>query len=389
MALSQYTRNNLLDIIRDSTSEPNIGSQVVVQDRVNRAARMLYVDMDLRSAKRKAVITPNIFDDIYEYALPSDFKAFIDVKPQASFTRSLNSRVRLVTPEEFDRRKSSKNLMVSLADDDMARLMLVNIDVNDTIYSISSFDSLTADGSNWAAFGDAENVTIDTDNKVQGGGSIKFDLVGAGTTAGVYNAGITAISVGTDVFNTGIAFLRGVYINDTTNLTNFILRIGSSSSNYYQVTVTTDHSGNTLVNGYNSLRFPFSSKSTTGTPDNSSITYVALYMTKSSGKSDDSYRFDDLSLHLGEIYEVFYYSKYPWQRDNQTYAENSAGGTDYINADTEEIDLIAAKCRMEFARARRDREEFADAKAEYLELKEAYEYKYPTERLYLEGTYGH
>ena len=65
MALSQYTRNSLLAAVRDSYAEPSLNSQIVLEDALNKAARAVYLDVDIKSSKRVAIITPNIFDDIY------------------------------------------------------------------------------------------------------------------------------------------------------------------------------------------------------------------------------------------------------------------------------------------------------------------------------------
>lgn len=364
MALGVYTRNNLRDAIADPTIFLNLGSQVVIQNILNRTARMITMETDLKSQKRIAVITPNIFDDIFRYTAPSDLKeyALIDVRPQAYDTRNLNSRVRLVTPEVFDRKKNDRNLLVSVEDDDLVRVFLINIDVKDTRQEISTFDLLDDGAStNWAILGDATNIVLDQNNKVKGSASLRFDLVGSGTTAGIQNSNLDSFSLGTDVFLGGAAF-AWIYVNSTANLTNFIFRIGSSSSNYYQITETTDAAGNSFINGWNLVRFDFADQTETGTVNRGLITFSAIYMTKTSGKADDGYRIDDLQLHSGEIYEVVYYSKFPWQSDAQTYLENSTSGTDYINADTDEFELYVLKGKMELFRELRDWDQYRLAK---------------------------
>ena len=160
MALGTYSRNDLLDAVRDTTADSGATNQVTIQDTINRAVRQVWLDVDFRSAKRLSVITPGIFDDIHQYTAPSDLKddAIIDIRKQASPLRTNKERLRLVTPEEFDRKKNNAVNHVAVLDDEMTRTLLLDIDPISTKVAISSFDSLTGDGSNWAAFGDANNV---------------------------------------------------------------------------------------------------------------------------------------------------------------------------------------------------------------------------------------
>ena len=392
MPSSSYTRTALLSSVFDDTIQANLANQVDVQDAVNRAVRKVYLDVDLRSAKRVAVISPNVFDDEYRYAAPSDLKdyAIIDVKPQAYPTRDSRSRVMLVTPEEFDRKKNSKNRLVSVADDDLGRTLLLDIDVEDTIRTISRFDSLTSDGSDWAAFGNAETIELNQTNKIQGSASIEFDLTSGGTTAGIYNSDFTDVNVGTDIFNNRYPMVA-IYINEMETDLSVQLRLGNDASNYHQtLTAGTDVAGGTLVAGWNFVRWNWASKTTVGTVNPTTIDYAVLFINKTSGKADDGYRFDNLQCHSGEIFELEFYSKFPWQRDTGgTYAENSAGGTDYINADTEEIDLIGDSVGMEISRRLRDWEQFGMFEKSYTEKMRIYKLTHPTQRLTFESPSGY
>lgn len=391
MAAPTYSRNNLISAAFDDTIQANLANQVDLQDAANKAIRELYLDVDLKSAKRLSVITPNIFDDVYIYTAPTDLKdyAIIDIRPQAYDSRTLNSRVMLVTPEVFDRKKNDRNLLVSVLDDENTRKLLVNIDVSDTQHDIATMDTLDSGSStNWVLFGDATNVVLDADNKVQGSGSIKFDLVGSGTTAGISNSNIDSFALNAAIRDAGAAF-AWIYVNSITDLTNFIMRIGSSASNYYQMTETTDQAGNSFVVGWNLVRFDFVDKTETGTVDDDAITYVAVYMTKDSAKADDGYRIDDIQLHSGEIYEILYYSKFPWQNTSLTYLENSTSGTDWINVDTDEIGLASAKVQMEVYRRLRDWEMYNVAKSEYNEQLAKYKLIHPSERAKLEQPGGY
>jgi hypothetical protein len=192
-------------------------------------------------------------------------------------------------------------------------------------------------------FGDGTNVVVDSDDYVKGSACIKWDISAAGgTTAGIQNPALSIFDV-TNFKSTGSA-LVWVEITSITNLTNFILRIGSDSSNYYSITVTTNSEGNSFENGWNLLRFDFANKSTTGTPVDTACKYAVLYMTKAGAKiSEGGYRFDNLILKRGDHYYVIYYSKYGWQSAAGAYLENSTADTDFLNVDTEEYGLIVEK----------------------------------------------
>jgi hypothetical protein len=240
-------------------------------------------------------------------------------------------------------------------------------------------DSLTDNGT-WSAYNDAANVVLDNDNFVEGSGSIKFDLTGSATTAGIQNTTLDTLDI-SDFTNNGSVFVW-VYINSTTNLTNFILNIGNDlTTNYYSQTVTATNEGVAFQNGWNLLRFSFASMTENGTVTDTAVDSIRLYMTKSSGKSDDGYRVDDIQLHTGQIYDVVYYSKYPWQSSVGTYIENSTTSTDYINADTDEFDLFVAKGKVEMFRELKEYDQMKLAQEEYKALKTTYETRNRSERI--------
>lgn len=381
MALSAYQYSDLLNQIIDQNRRSNITNVITARNYINRAARLVATEVDLRSMKRKAVLGTDLFDDVYSYPAPSDLKsdAIIDFAPQVN--RSSDFRLELVSEQEFDQKKTIKRNVIAVATDDLAKRILFSGDVDDTILKPASLDTLTTDGGTWVLFGDAESVAADADNYVVGGGSVKFDISSAGgTTAGLQNASLTQFDI-TDYTNAGHVFVW-VYINSTTNLTNWILRIGNDSSNYYTQTVTTDHASLAFVNGWNLLRFDFASMTQTGTVAPTTCDYIAIYMTKTAGKTDDGYRVDDVSLHTGEIHDVLYYSRYPWQTSAQAYIENSTADTDYLNAEMDEFEGFVFKGKEELFRELRRFDLVKDAREQYENWKREYKMRNPTERVH-------
>jgi len=375
-----YTYLDFLAGVADAKRRTNLDNTITARNYLNRAARLVVSEVDLRSAKRNSALASNLFDDIYSYASPSDLKgdAVIDLIPQVN--RATDFRLELVSEQEFDMKKTIKSNLIAIATDELVKRLMFSGDVDDTVLNPATLDGLTQDGGTWILFGDATAVAADTTNYVKGGGSIKFDLVGVGTTAGISNIGLTTFDI-TDYINNGSVFVW-VYINSTTNLTNFIIRIGNDiTANYYTQTKTTTHEGTAFVNGWNLLRFDFASMSQTGTVASTTCDSIAIYMTKTSGKSDDGYRFDDISFHIGQIHNVLYYSRYPWQSSAGTFIENSTADTDLLNAETEEFELFVFRGKMELYRELRRFDLVEDARKEYEKLKADYKMKNPTEKV--------
>lgn len=379
MALSNYQYSDLLNQVIDSNRRSNITNVITARNFINRAARLVVSEIDLRSTKRNAVLGTDLFDDIYSYPAPSDLKgdAIIDFIPQVN--RRTDFRLELVSEQEFDMKKTIKSNIIALATDDLVKKIMFSGDVEDTSLVAATLDSLTSEGT-WTTYGDATNAVADTDNYVVGGGSIKFDLTGSGTTAGIQNTTITALDI-SDYKNNGHIFVW-VYINSITNLTNFICDIGNDlTTNYYTQTITANNEGVAFYNGWNLLRFDFASMTQNGTVGATTVDSIRIYMTKTSGKSDDGYRFDHIVLHTGEIHNILYYSKFAWQTSAGVFLENSTADTDYINAETDEFELFSYRGKMELYRELRRFDLVEDARKEYEKLKAEYKKRNLSERV--------
>jgi len=360
---------------------------------INRAVRDVLADADIRSCIRRAALSPNLFDEIYQYAAPTDLKGdkIIDVKPQVN--RYRNDYWRKTTVEEFDRYKQdlrtdeigdplrtnqnrwNGECLMAVQDSDIVKKILLSRPIDDQSVGL---DTLSSVGS-WVAFGDGENLTSDSSNYVKGSASVNWDISSAGgTTAGIQNSAISSTDISA-YLSEGSIFVWA-YLSSKTNVTNFIVRLGSSSGAYNSITITTNNEGTAFVDGWNLLRFDLINKSVTGSPTNTAITYVALYMTKAAGKvSETDYRFNWLVLKKGEHFDLVYYSKYGWQNVAGTYIENSTIDTDYVNADTDEIRLIenAARALGEL-HIRSSAATIKDARDSYQVSLDKYKMQYPS-----------
>lgn len=385
----QYTRSNLITRI-NAGIQGKIGVLISSTDMVNEAIRNITSKVDLVSTRRRSVLTPDLYNGVHIYSAPTDLKGFsiIDIPTQAREQRA-DGEWQLVPSEYFERMSSKQDTILTVDDYNGQRVLKLNSVVDSDTHVFSTLDSLTAGGGTWSAYGDTESLAADTDDYIKGNGSLKFDISSAGgTTAGIQNAGLNSFDM-TDYFGGTSAFFVWKKIASTTNLTNFIIEFGTDTSNYYKKTITTQSDGTAFVNGWNLLRFDVESLTTTGTPTDTDIKSIRLYMTKDTAKvSESDYKFDNLALKRGITSYLKYYSKYGWQNSSGTYIENSTDDSDLLLADTDEFNLFVQEGRVIAGDevGLTDAEISRKEKARDIAIKE-YEMKHPSEAKFMSYDY--
>jgi hypothetical protein len=376
-----YTRSQLISDINVGI-RGKIGMIANQVDFINRVVREFRNEVPIRSGKRKNQLTPDLFNGVYQYACPSDLHdaRIIDIPAQA--TRADGS-FGLVPVEQFNVRPQPGDIAIDNYNG--VKTLLIksqSISPSVTVNNTSAIDS-------WVSFGDGENVIVDNDDFILGNGSISFDISGAGgTTAGIQNDNIDTLDISAFLGGTGAAF-TWAKINSPTNITNYVLRIGTDSSNYYTKTITTRSDGNAFERGWNLLRFDLTGLVETGSVDDENINYVALYMTKTSGKiSETQYKFNTLIIKKGIIHNVLYYSKFGWQTSTGAYIQNSTDALDVVVADDTEYDLIVKKgIAMAMPLTNFDMAERSEAMTDYKEAKDMYMFNNPEESMIMVSTY--
>lgn len=380
-----YTRSELLSDI-NAGLRGKIGMISSQEDFVNRVVREVKNAIALRSARRKATLSPDLFPGITQYACPSDLQdnRIIDIPAQV---KRYDGSFGLVPVEQFN--VSPRTGDIAIDDYNGTRVLLVNSEVTTASSIISPLESTTSGGGTWVLVGDAENVRDNDDDYVKGNGSVFFDIgAGGTTTAGIENIGLNTVDL-TDFLGGHSSVFVWVRINSTTNLTNFVLKLGTDNANYYSKTITARHDGNAFQSGWNLLRFPLTSLTETGTVTDTTINYASLSMTKTAGKiSETDYAFNYLAVMKGVIHDILYYSKYGWQNSGGTYLENSSAASDVVVADTTEYELFVKHgvCRgLRLTNAAR--EDIDDADREFEDAVSVYNAQNPDESQLMVSTY--
>ena len=300
---------------------------------INRAAGKILLDLDIAETKRTATIANTIYDNVYDFQLPSDLKGsrIINIYPQTGWVNSVSK----VYSANFEKNKTTNTFTVKF-----------NSGVKTLRYSTTglksgtTIDTLETVGG-WAATSDCENLESDSNNYVAGSASLKFDLSGSSTSGYLETSTLPAVDL-SSTEQEGAIFLW-VYLPDASVMTNFTLRFGSASGAYWSKTETTQTDGTVFIDGWNLLRFPWSSATKTGSPDVSAITYLRLIMTYD-GTATNELRIDNMVYRYGELYNIEYYSKFLFRTSAGIWQETVSDDSNIVNMDTDSYNIILDKC---------------------------------------------
>ncbi len=198
---------------------------------------------------------------------------------------------------------ASTDNLYSLERRDSNLYLVVNLDSKYRAMQVDSFDSLTANGGTWQADGtnsDAENVAIDTADGSNGTtGCLSFDVDVSNSVnnrATIYNDDLTSEDL-TDLKDLA-SWVIDMSFPIVTYLSSVTFYWGSSASNYYSVTQTTNYDGSAFTADFlNTLKFPWLAATVTGTPDDTAINYIRIDINYTGSQADaTSYKLDNLRL---------------------------------------------------------------------------------------------
>ena len=176
----------------------------------------------------------------------------------------------------------------------------------------------------------------------------------------------------------GTAFASAKLTTADTSIKQVSIRLGSDSSNYYQVNDSTQSDCSAFETGWNQLSWDLKNKTTTGSPVDTAINYAALFWsrdtTDSSGLhlNDTDWHFDHLHLKRGKFYDISYYSRFVWQDTALDLVENSTHDSHALLVQNDEFELIMAKAAELASGYLRDQQDRAYYASEYQRLKESY-----------------
>jgi hypothetical protein len=346
-----------------------------------RAASSVVDDIDPEETRRTVPLATSVFPDIYDYSCPADLKGsrIIDLRPRKP--RHATDGAYLRYSQDFDRQKSSMpgSVMAEVRNNNGVKSLRLAVPSTDSVL-IDGFDS----DAGWTGTGGATSLVTDSNDFVEGTGSLRFSANGSS---------VVSKSISPSIDLTAHRWSGGVFcqvkLPTSFTLASVAVRIGSDSSNYFTASVSSAFDGTVFKGGWQQLGWLWESMASVGSPDISKIGYAALIFTFT-GSAVPVYA-DWLFSAAGVSLELEYYSRFLFV-DGSTgaFKERPTANTDLLNLEGSSYMLYFAKL-MQFAVQQQQGENMAADlkvwKEEYEDRFEDYAGKNPSQAIKAQQTF--
>lgn len=357
-----------------------------IEAMMERSASSFLLKCHTLESMRLAPLANFIYDDIFNYALPSDFGSLIDLFPQdnrQTWDRSLRDNA-----GKFDAEKAIKTKVISIEGLEGTKIIRINWRSRSG-KTLNTMDSLTSNGA-WAAVATAANVALDTIYKYSGSGSIKFDLVATGD--GIQNTTMNQVDM-TEEDEVADVFIPFFVKNsaDLAKITNAIATWGNDLTTKFWTGVaqTAQYDGRAFQVGWNVIKVPWSTASETGTVTPSTIDSFKLVLTTTGDITD--LRVDNIIFTIGRAFDIKYYSKFLFKNSAGTYISRTTSDDDIVLVDNDTLPLFLMECLEDMAHQMEGSTATFDASFAENKLKmlfPAYKGIYPSQVKKVAGQYG-
>lgn len=274
--MAQYkTVSNLRDSVSGMLQGLNLNNVKNLNTAFERTARQVCVKLDIPEATLRSNLT--LYDGVVDYLAPTTMfaSAIVDIRPQGN-ERDWSADVQKMSMQEFDRKKgwnAETGYRATVEYDKGTGLLRVVSGVPTARIELDSLSATTG----WTASGTASSLVADSTVIWQAPSSLRFN-VGVGT--GILTKTTIPSTDLTSYLSVGVAFLA-FRVPTASSLTSIELRIGSSASAYYTVTVTTGFIRAFADATWMLASFDLSTATTVGSPDITKITYAQIKMVAS------------------------------------------------------------------------------------------------------------
>lgn len=308
---------------------------------LERAAANLLANIKPVDSEREAALTSLIYDDIYNYALPSDFGWLNDLRPQGERTHLEAASRRFAEP--FDLKKALTNKQVSIEGREATKFIRVNWRTHAPIV-IDQMNKTTG----WSVVGSASGLKAQTLYKVSGNASLEFDL--SATGQGIQKTTLSTIDLTdedeqADVFG----WIHLPTSTDVTRLTSSTVRWGNDlTANYWESAAVTKQADDSAFKvGWNLLKWLWSAAAETGTVAPATIDSFRIVFAVTGAITN--IKVDALVFAVGRNFDLKYYSVYAFKNTSGTYLIRPTSDSDEVIFSGTALEIFLEEARKECA----------------------------------------
>jgi hypothetical protein len=280
-----------------------------------------FLNEELRRTKREVdientryVTQLDMMYGVFQYPLPEGYDDFAAITYQGQINDPLDF-VRYNSEEMFWRNFVNRNSFCEQRNGKYRTCLINFISPQMGMSVLDNCDAFDENGT-WVASTDTANLRTFSPYPQNEAAAVTFDIIPS--QSGSNNATITktdlpVIDLSGNGYTKSSPITMEVYLPDITfTYTSFTLKWGSSAANYYSSTVTEQADGTPFVAGKNFLRFDWveAAKTPTGTPDDSSITYLQFSVNFPSTMTATQYAVRVKNITARQVFtaDLHYYS---------------------------------------------------------------------------------
>lgn len=332
------TVGNLKDSVSGLLTGLNLNNVSNLYGAFERAARNLIQKAYVKEATGRSNIT--LYDGVYDYSAPSNIfgGALVDLAIQGQ-SRAVTDYVYKRGIEVFDRNKGAlpNGYMVSFEYRSGAGIMKVD---NAVCQSRVILDQMS-DSTKWTLAGTGTTSYTDETDYYASPASIRFNQT---TGVSTLTRTLSAQSDLTDYEGVGIIFLA-IKI-PSSSLSSISVRLGSDSSNYFEVTETDGFLGTWIYNEWLLTSFDLANATETGTVDITKVDYAQIRITTTADLTN--IRVGQLFVALGTPHIAIYTSPAIFSASG-TISDTITNDADSIILQRDAYTLYEYECALEIA----------------------------------------
>ena len=320
------------------------------------AANRMLARIDPQETIRIVTMSTPFFDNVQDYALVTDFKRMIDIRPQANRINQPGLAIfSETTPRQFLTRLDSNSFSIKW-NSGQRSIRSQRLPAGDVL-QMDSFDSTTSNGL-WGVSGDISGLRSEVLNYVEGSASLAMDLSGSTGTGYIENTTATVADLSTYYYEDSSFLYFWIPVGYSSKFTSFALRRGTSANSYVEATTTTKADGTAFNDGWNFLKFDWVnsigyfnaapvSTIMRNALDNTKNTYRRLTVNTVAGTSITSCLVDNWTNSLGNLYEIEYYSECMFRTAAGAWIYAPTADSDFVNVGPNSYEILKAEMMID------------------------------------------